>query len=153
SYFPIEGAAGGVDRVACILQDITERKRTEEELASMTHRLIEAQEEERTRLARDLHDDLAQRMVGLAMQLQSVARVLPDGTSEQLRLRQACDQASALSQDIQAISHRLHSSNLEHLGLAVAAAGFCQELSEQHHLKIGFSHDGIPLDVPRDIAL
>jgi PAS domain S-box-containing protein len=153
SYFPIDGAAGGVDRVACILQDITERKRTEEELASLTHRLIEAQEEERTRLARDLHDDLAQRMIGLAMQLHSVARVLPKDTSEHTRLRQACEQASALSQDIQAISHRLHSSNLEHLGLAVAAAGFCQELSGQHDLTIDFSYDGLPIDLPKDIAL
>jgi PAS domain S-box-containing protein len=133
--------------------DIADQKDAEAALSRLSHRLIEAQEEERTRLARDLHDDFAQRTVGLAMQLHSVAQDLPSHTSEHRRLRQACDLASTLSADIQAVSHRLHSSSLDHLGLVVAAAGFCQELSEQHHLEIAFSHHGIPADMPKDIAL
>src|SRR5262249_8611634 len=105
------------------------------------------------RLARDLHDDLAQRMVGLTMQLQSIALVLPSGTSEHVLLQRACDEASALSQDIQAISHRLHSSSLEHVGLAAAATSLCRGLSEQHHVRIEFTHDHIPVELPKDIAL
>ncbi len=65
SNFPIEGASG-VERVVCILQDITERKRMEDALRGMNRKLIDAHEEERTRIARELHDDIGQRL-GLLM--------------------------------------------------------------------------------------
>src|SRR5215470_15627416 len=67
SYFPIEGATG-VEGAACIAQDITERKRLEEALTGMSRKLIEAQEHERARIARDLHDDINQKLAMLAME-------------------------------------------------------------------------------------
>jgi signal transduction histidine kinase len=125
----------------------------EDALSTMSRRLIEAQEEERARVASELHDGLAQQMVALSMQLHSVARGLPTGTSEHAHLQQARDQAADLSQALTAMSDRLRSSSLDLLGLVGAAAGFCRELSEDEHLKIDFHHDGIPVDLRKDVAL
>src|SRR5205807_1906412 len=71
SYFPIEGV-NGVDRAACILHDITDRKRAEEALSGVTRKLIETQEQERTRISRELHVDIGQRLALLAVQLQQL---------------------------------------------------------------------------------
>jgi signal transduction histidine kinase len=58
-----------------------------------------------------------------------------------------------LGTEIQALSHRLHSSKLDYLGLVVAAGGFCRELSEQQKVEINFSHEGIPRNLPKEISL
>ena len=71
SNFPIEGP-GGIDRAACILQDITERKRAEEALACMNRRVIEAEERERNRIAKDLHEDVGQRLALLAVGIEQL---------------------------------------------------------------------------------
>jgi PAS domain S-box-containing protein len=133
--------------------DITDQKLATEALSNLSRNLMEAQEKERAWIARELHDDLGQRAVGLAMQLHSCAQVLPNGTSERVRVQKASDQATALVNDIQAFSHRLHSARLEHLGIASASADLCQELSEQHNVVIDFSHSGVPENLSKDIAL
>ena len=58
-----------------------------------------------------------------------------------------------LGKDIQALSHRLHSSKLEYLGLVTAAKSFCRELSEQRNVRIEFKHSDIPSAVPMEISL
>ena len=133
--------------------DITDQKLAQEALSNLSQNLMEAQEEERAWIARELHDDLGPTGAALAMQLQAVAQALPTGTSERIRFQKRCDQATALAHDIQAISHHLHSATLEYLGLASAARGLCQELSEQHHVEIDFSHSSIPENLSKDIAL
>jgi signal transduction histidine kinase len=133
--------------------EIAHHRAAEVALSTMSQRLIEAQEEERARVASDLRDGLAQQMAALSMQLHSVARVLPTGTSEHAHLQQARDQVADLSHAVTAISDRLYSSSLDLVGLVGAAAGFCRELSEQEHLKIDFCHHGIPVDLRKDVAL
>jgi PAS domain S-box-containing protein len=133
--------------------DITDQKLATEALSNLSRNLMEAQEKERAWIARELHDDLGQRVVGLAMQLDSCARVLPNGTSERVCVQKASDQATALAKDIQAVSHRLHSAQLEHLGIASAAAALCRELSKQHNVAIDFSQSGVPENLSKDIAL
>jgi PAS domain S-box-containing protein len=133
--------------------DITDQKLATEALSNLSRNLMEAQEKERAWIARELHDDLGQRVVGLAMQLHNCAQVLPNGSSERVCVQKASDQATALVHDLQAFSHRLHSAQLEHLGIASAAAGLCRELSEQHHVEIDFSHSGVPENLSKDIAL
>jgi PAS domain S-box-containing protein len=134
--------------------DITERKRVEEALSTVNQRLIEAQEEERTRIARELHDDINQRLALLAVKLQSLQQNLPASMAE---IRHAIAEVSketvGLGSDIQALSHRLHSSKLEYLGLASAAGGFCRELSDRQGMEIGFHSESIPKDLPREISL
>jgi signal transduction histidine kinase len=152
SYFPIEGVSG-VDRVACIAQDITERKLAEAAFVDVNRRLIEAQEQERARIARDLHDDIGQRLALLAVeleQLQQNARNLPQIRS---RMGQLHEQASEIASDIQSLSHELHSSKLEHLGIAAAMRGLCQELSEQQKVEIDFKAHDLPGPLSLDISL
>jgi PAS domain S-box-containing protein len=134
--------------------DITDRKLAEEALATVGRRLIEAHEEERTWIARELHDDIVQRVTFVALELvRSEQRVADVTTGVHDDIRQAINSLSDLGKDIQALSHRLHSSNLEYLGLVSAAQSFCRELSEQRNVRIAFQHSDVPAVVPKEISL
>lgn len=134
--------------------DITERKQAEEALSSVSRRLIEAHEEERTWIARELHDDINQRIALLAVNLERLKRELPASPAA---VRQGLagigEQVSDIASDIQALSHRLHSSRLEYLGIAAAASSFCKELSEKQGVEIDFHSEDLPKNLPREIAL
>ena len=134
--------------------DITDRKLAEEALASVGRRLIEAHEEERTWIARELHDDIVQRIALLAVELERFDLQSP-GSAVDVHgyLQHAHQRLSDLGRDIQALSHRLHSSNLEYLGLVTAARRFCHELSEQRKVRIQFKHSDIPAAIPKEISL
>jgi PAS domain S-box-containing protein len=134
--------------------DITDRKLAEEALANVGRRLIDAHEEERTWIARELHDDIVQRVTFVALELvRSEQRVGDVTTGVHDDIRQAINSLSDLGKDIQALSHRLHSSNLEYLGLVSAAQSFCRELSEQRNVRIAFKHSDVPAAVPKEISL
>jgi PAS domain S-box-containing protein len=137
---------------SCI--DITDRKLADEALANMGRKLIEAHEEERTWIARELHDDINQRIALLSVELEQWSHNLPR-TEGELRHHMAHlhQRIFDLGKDIQALSHRLHSSKLDYLGIASAANSFCRELSEQHKLEIDFKHAGIPGSLPKEISL
>lgn len=134
--------------------DITDRKLAEDALASVGRRLIEAQEEERTWIARELHDDIAQRIALLAVELERCDPQAPGSAVDMHEYLQLVFQhISDLGKDIQALSHRLHSSKLEYLGLATATKSFCRELSEQRNVRIEFKHSDIPAAIPKEISL
>jgi PAS domain S-box-containing protein len=132
--------------------DITDRKLAEEALGSVGRRLIEAHEEERTWIARELHDDIAQRIALLAVELERCDHQAP-GSETHEHLQTALQRVSDLGRDVQALSHRLHSSKLEYLGLVAAAKSFCRELSEQRNLRIEFRHSDLPAAIPKEISL
>jgi PAS domain S-box-containing protein len=137
---------------SCI--DVTERKLAEEALSTVSRRLIEAHEEERTWLARELHDDINQRIALLAATLPHLKQALPASAVEaSSKIDDLSDQATSLGFDVQALSHHLHSSKLEYLGLNTAAASFCREFSDQHGLEIDFRSDEIPKTLPKEISL
>jgi len=133
--------------------DITTHTLAREALSTFSGRLMEAQEKERARIARELHDDLAQRAAALALELNEVGQELQRGTSEHLRVRELCDQTTDLARDIQVVAQSLHSAKLEILGLAPAAASLCRELSARHRVEIAFSTHGLPEHLSKDIAL
>jgi signal transduction histidine kinase len=137
---------------SCI--DITEQKLAKEALSTVNQKLIQAHEEERTEIARELHDDINQRLALLAISLEKLQHDLP---SSKAAIRQniaaAGKQAQDLGRDVQALSHQLHSSKLEFLGLAAAAAGFCREVSNQRGVEIDFHSENIPKDLPKEIEL
>ncbi len=134
--------------------DITERKLAEESLADVGRKLIEAHEEERTWIARELHDDVNQRMALLAIELDRWNHQLPPSAVElHDHIQHASQRLSDIATDVQALSHRLHSSKLEYLGLVAAAKSFCKELSEQQKVEIDFSHTAIPRSMPKEISL
>jgi PAS domain S-box-containing protein len=137
-----------------VVADITERKEAEKALSGVSRRLIEAQETERTRIGRELHDDINQRIAMVALTLSTLKGDLPDSEVETIRrIEDACADVLSLENDIQALSHRLHSSRLEYLGLEFAAAGFCGELSQQQNVEVDFSAEEIPESLPGDISL
>jgi len=134
--------------------DITDRKLAEEALASVGSRLIEAHEEERTWIARELHDDIAQRIALLAVELERFDLQAPGlAVDVHQYLPRARQRISDLAKDIHALSHRLHSSKLEYLGLATAVKSFCHELSEQRNVRIEFKHSNLPVEIPKEISL
>ena len=134
--------------------DVTERKLAEESLADIGRKLIEAHEEERTWIARELHDDVNQRIALLAVELDRWNQQLPPSAVEfHDHIHHASQRLSDIATDIQALSHRLHSSKLEYLGIVAAAKSFCKELSEQQKVEIDFSHTDIPRSVPKEISL
>ncbi len=137
-----------------VIADITERKLAEEAISSFSRRLIEAQETERTRIARELHDDINQRLAMVEVSLKVLKQDLPDSEQKtSRRIEETCAQLSELESDIQALSHRLHPSKLEYLGLEAATSSLCRELSERQKVKIGFRCDGLPEDLPEDVSL
>ena len=147
-------SAGQVVRLRGTVQDITERKLAEEALSSVNGRLIEAQESERARIARDLHDDIGQRLAVLAMALAQVKGLQPDASSEVLSSLDALQkQTVEIATDVQALSHELHPPRLLHLGVVAAMRGFCEELSGQKHVGIDFGHENVPGSVPPDVSL
>jgi len=120
----------------------------------MSRRLIEAQESERAWIARELHDDINQRIALLAVNLDCLKQELPRmAPATSRRLEQIGAGLAELSSDIQTLSHRLHSSKLEYLGVVAAASSFCGELSEKHGVQIDFHPEAIPKSLPREIAL
>jgi PAS domain S-box-containing protein len=101
---------------SCI--DVTDHKLAEEVLSDMTRKLVAAQEKERTRIARELHDDINQRLAMLAVELEQLQN---DPSEIQQRVSELRKQTLEISNDVQALSHDLHSSHLEYLG-AVGAS-------------------------------
>ena len=137
-----------------VCRDITERKRAEELSTSESRRLLEAQEAERARIARDLHDDIGQRLALLAIgleQLQRSATNPASGIAESIdTLRR---QTLEISADVQALSHQLHSSKLQLLGVVPAIRGFCSEVSARQKVDVDFTHQDVPGTVRPDIAI
>ena len=136
---------------SCI--DITDRKLAEEAMSTIGRRLIEAQEEERAWIGRELHDDINQRLALLAVELDRWSQSIPPADEFIQQVRHAQERTMQISKDVQGLSHRLHSSKLEYLGLVTAANSFCRELSGQSKVEIQFSHAGIPRSVPKEVSL
>ncbi|HZR59154.1 MAG TPA: PAS domain S-box protein [Terriglobales bacterium] len=141
-------------RIIGMVRDITERKQAEEALSGVSRRLIEAQEQERARIARDLHDDVAQRLALLAIELEQVQQnpsVRPPEVRN--RIDNLRKQTLEIVNDVQTLSHELHSSKLEYLGIVAAMRSFCKELGEQRKVQIDFKSHDLPTPLPLEISL
>jgi PAS domain S-box-containing protein len=166
SEFPVEiglspvRTDAGLFVLASII-DISERRRAEEdlrrsqsELRELTGRLLLAQETERRRIARELHDDLNQSLAILAVELDMLIQRPPESAAEiQERIQKLSAQIKQLSSSVHDLSHQLHPAKLEQLGVVAALRSLCQELTNSHGLPIGFEHDEIPERLPDDAAL
>ncbi len=134
--------------------DITERKSSAESLQILTGRLIHAQDEERTRIARELHDDFSQRLAILGISVGQLWKSLPTSNGEDhAKVQEILERIKDLSSDLHALSHELHSSRLEHVGLVSALTGLCKEVSEKYKLKILFAGPELRRRIPKDVAL
>jgi PAS domain S-box-containing protein len=134
--------------------DVTDHKEAEQTLATVSGRLIQAQEEERHRIARELHDDISQRLALLSVELRGLGDDYPRSADAfRERTEHILKHAAEVSSDIHALSHRLHSSKLDYLGAVAAMAGFCSELRTQTGLDIDFEHTNVPRSLPQNISL
>jgi PAS domain S-box-containing protein len=135
------------------LQDITARKLADATLAGVSGRLIEAQEQERGRIARELHDDIGQRVALLAIELAQLQKSSSPSGEFSRSIERLQQQASETAADIQSLSHQLHSSRLQYLGLAAALRGFCQEFGKQQRVEVDFETHDLPVRLSSDISL
>jgi PAS domain S-box-containing protein len=133
--------------------DVTDLKLATLALSGLSRRLIQACEQERAWIGRELHEDLCQRMMALTMRLHGLSE-LPDGAGGEMRVRVAglCGQFIQLTGEILSISDRIH-ARLELLGLRTVARRFCEHLSAEHKAEIDFRDDGVPDDLSTEVAL
>ena len=116
--------------------------------------LINSQEDERRRLASELHDDFSQRLAILSLGLETATELVSQSPEEANRqLHELLNSAGELGADLHTFSHRLHSSTLERLGLVPGVGAFCKEFTAQKGVKVLFSHKNVPGNVPADTAL
>jgi len=134
--------------------DVTDQKMAREALEKVSGQLIAAQEKERSHLARELHDDICQRLALLSTRIEKVTQDWPSTqTPVGDQLRQIWQQCSTLTTDVQALSHELHPSILDNLGLVTAAKGFCREISEHSGAAVEFTSINMPASLPREVSL
>lgn len=136
-----------------VMMDITDRKAAERSVMEMTGRLIRAQEEERCRIARELHDDFNQRLALLAIGLERLGQTFAGQTTAVAQVSELCRLTQDIASDVHRLSHQLHSAKLEHLGLVPAIKGLCRELSEQYGAHIHFVHRNVPHTMAKEAAL
>ena len=137
-----------------LLLERRRRQRAETSLRRLSGRLLTAQEEERRRIARDLHDDVGQRLALLAIEAEELHARRP-GPADELgdRARDLSTKAQGLASDIQRIAYELHPAQLEHVGFPAAVRRFVEELRGRHGLAVDVVETDWPRDVSPDVAL
>ena len=116
--------------------------------------LINAEEKERSRVASELHDDFSQRLAILALGLENVDEATPASLDHvHKQLHELARSTSELGSDLHTLSHRLHSSTLESLGLVPAVDALCREFTCKQGIRVHFSSDEIPRSISPDAAL
>jgi PAS domain S-box-containing protein len=150
-----------------IVRDITARKEAEkflwqreselqqsqEELRALGAQLISAQEDERRRLSRELHDDMNQRLAMVAIHIQSIQGSLSKSDPMQETLQHLNEEVSSLSDNVRHLAHQLHPSILDELGLVVALQSFIKDFSKWEHISVTFQPQEVPPMLPQDISL
>ena len=132
-------------RTETALRESEQRFRaTAEQNQDLAGRLIHAQEEERTRIARDLHDDLSQQLAGVGIMLSGLRRRIGKLSAES-GIEQAVatiqDRTSSLAQSVRNLSHELHPSVLQHAGLVATLRSHCASVEDHHRVTVKFSAD------------
>jgi signal transduction histidine kinase len=129
-----------------------ELRRSEVELRGLAGKLISVQEDERKRIARDLHDDFSQRLALHCLKLDLLRQSLPTGSETAHKLQQARSDANELAIEVRRISHNLHHPQLA-LGLQHGIASFCREFSEQFGIAVDVTHEGDLVHLPESVSI
>jgi signal transduction histidine kinase len=135
-------------------QAILDLETSESQLRQLSNRLIEAQEQERRRVARELHDDFSQSLALLAVRLDMLRQHFPKTNAEsEAKFEELTAQVRELSSALHELSHELHPLKLEQLGLETSVRSLCQEISANHSLRIQFVSRSLPRGIPSETAL
>jgi signal transduction histidine kinase len=140
--------------VVALIAQARRLKESQSKLRGLSRHLINTQEEERKRIARELHDDFSQRLAVLRVEIGSLAE---EQSSQHLfgraRLSKLCIVLDDLCEDIRHLSHSLHSSQLQYLGLQAALKDLCRQVQKGHSISVEFQADELTAPVPAEIAL
>jgi len=128
--------------------DISDQKAAQEGLEKLGGRLIEAQEKERRFIARELHDDICQRLAVLSLEIEQATQ-----NTDRERMQEIWQHCSDITGDVQALSHELHSSMLDFLGLVAAVQSFCREFSLRQDVSVAFTQENVPPFLSREVSL
>ncbi len=150
--------AGNPAWVIATLLDITERKQAEmkvqnaqKELRALSRQLLTAEETNRRRIALELHDQLGQDLALFSIEIEQLMQEAPQ--SQAKRLQKPAMKNRGVSIYVQTLSHQLHPSSLEHLGLVAASRSLCKEVSKASGIQIDFSHTSVPSPIPQDVSI
>jgi len=157
SMFPVDLAISEVvlaDRriFTGFVRDITERKQAEQMQREFGKQLLQAQESERARLARELHDDITQRLALLAMNADRLDSET-DLSEQRKTMRGIRDSLIVLSEDVHSLAYKLHPALLEHLGLGEALQAECDRFSRQESISVDVKLDGLPTEIAPEARL
>jgi signal transduction histidine kinase len=142
------------DAEQALQQSETRLLQSETQLRALTAGLLKAQEEERKRISQEIHDDIGQRLVALAIQAEVLHQALGVSPEDiRLKLRRFQEQLEVLSGDLRRTARDLHPFTLTHLGLEAALRSYCQEFSELRQIKVRLVWRAVPETLSPDIAL
>ena len=154
SGVPVLDSAGNLTGYRGADADVTERTQAEAALSDLSGRLIDAQEAERARLARELHDSLSQDLALQAVELELIGQRPPTDAAEiTSRMQELSAQMKKLSAEVHRISHDLHPAKLTQVGLTAAIAELCNAASSVHQIPTSFDHNAIPRSLRLGVAL
>jgi signal transduction histidine kinase len=144
---------GAMMRLVAMVADVSRRKEAEKALSDLSGRFVAALEQDRTRVAKELHDDVSQRLALVAIMLKSLGQNLPKTNAEIVAALQSMWQTvSEISSEIHYLSRQLHPSTLG-LGLGSALRTFCEGVERQYGLKVRVTCQRVPDAVPGDDAM
>ena len=129
------------------------RKQTEEAFSSVSYKAIEAEEHERQRIAKDLHEGIGQHVTLLVIEIEQLKADSLDGVEMASRIDGVLKQSLEILTDVKTLAHELYSPRLEYLGIAGVMRSFCKDFREQQRVEIDFRSHGLPNFVPLDISL
>jgi signal transduction histidine kinase len=164
SRFPLEVSLSTIDQAGVqltveFLTDITERQRLETlsetyraEIRALAAQLMTAQEEERRRVSRELHDSLCQKLASLALEVENLAVALPPPATTRARLQALGARAMEVSEEARHIAYELHPSVLDDLGLVVSLQALCDDFAKAEKMRVDFKSGKLPDLVPQKIA-
>ena len=151
-YFEARIVHAGADRVVSIVRDVTDSKRATALNRDLTGRLIASQEVERQRIARELHDDVSQKVALLNIGIDEVARQV-EALEPRMRLHQLSAHTKEVVSDLRDLSHEMHGSRLQALGLVAAVETLCRDTSKHIGVTVPFTHAVLPQQVDPNVAL
>jgi signal transduction histidine kinase len=131
----------------------TVRKQAEDALSSVSSKVIEAEEQERQRIAKELHEGIGQRMTMLALQIEQLNSDSPNVVDVPSPIDPVLDEALEILTDVKTLAHELYSPRLEYIGIAGVMSSFCRDLAQQRKVEIDFKSLGLPSPLPPDISL